>query len=62
MACIIKHNLGGDIHKKYSNEDLEKVRNEKMAGVEFLFKNCDGKLVGEDFNKEGIEFTIDYNG
>ena len=62
MAWIIKHNLEGDIHKKYSNEDLEKVRSEKMTGVEFLLKNCDGKLLSEDFNKEGIEFTIDYNG
>ena len=60
MAWIIKHNLEGDIHKKYSNEDLEKVRNEKMTGVEFLLKNCDGKLLSEDFNKEGIEFTICY--
>lgn len=60
MAWIIKHNLEGDIHKKYSNKDLEKVRNEKMTGVEFLLKNCGGKLLSEDFNKEGLEFTRGY--
>lgn len=60
MAWIIKHNLEGSIHNKYSKEDLEKVRNEQMTGVEFLLKNCDGKLWSEDFNQEGLEFTRAY--
>lgn len=31
-----------------------------MTGVEFLLKNCDGKLWSEDFNQEGLEFTKGY--
>lgn len=60
IAWIIKHNLEGSIHSNYSKEDLAKVRNEQMTGVEFLLKNCDGKLWSEDFNQEGLEFTKGY--
>lgn len=60
MAWIIKHNFEGEIHKKNSKEDLEKVRNEEMTGTEFLLKNCGGKLLSIDLNEEGLEFTRDY--
>lgn len=60
IAWIIKNNLEGSIHKEYSHDDLEKVKKEEMTGVEFLFKNCDGKLWCEDFSEEGLEFTRSY--
>lgn len=60
MEWIIKHNLEGDIHKKSSKESLQKVRNNEMNGIEFVLKECDGKLWDCDFNKEGLKFTENY--
>lgn len=60
FTWIIRHNFQGDIHNKNSRKDLDEVRNEKMTGVEFLLKNCDGKLLNIDFNDEGLEFTKSY--
>jgi hypothetical protein len=60
LAWIINNDLVGLLHIKNSKESIEKVKNRKMTGKEFLVKECDSKLWPEDLNEEGNKFANFY--
>jgi hypothetical protein len=60
LAWTILNGLEGEPHRKESKRDLTRVRNRKMTGRDFLFRNCDGVLTEEDLNDEGNAFARSY--
>lgn len=59
LAWVIKHHFEGSIHEDLQ-EDLQAVREERMTGVEFLLKNCDGKFWGKDVRDDIVDFVNYY--
>ena len=57
LAWIIHHGLEGDLHREGSVASLAAVRERRMTGREFLFKECDEKFWEEDLNDEGNAFA-----
>ena len=45
LSWIILNGLVGDLHKDESIESLEKIKKHEMTGRDFLFKECDEKLI-----------------
>lgn len=60
LTWIIDNNLIGQLHIENSKESIEKVKNRKMTGAEFLIKECDSKFWAEDLNEEGNRFAKFY--
>jgi hypothetical protein len=59
LAWIINNDLYGSIHNE-SQDQIEKVKNRKISGADFLIEQCDEKLWNDDFNEVGKEFTEHY--
>ena len=57
LAWAILHNFESEMHRKDSAESLRAVRERKMTGREFLFKECDEKFTSNDLNDEGNAFA-----
>ena len=57
LEWIIENGMEGVDSDK---EDCEKVRNGKMSGTEYLFRNCDGKLCDVDINENLLPFVEYY--
>jgi hypothetical protein len=60
LAWIILNNLEGSELKDYAQDSLRAVRTRQMTGREFLFKECDEKLIESDLNDEGNAFAAWY--
>ena len=60
LAWAILRGLEGDLHREDSVESLRAVRERRMTGRDFLFRECDEKFTGEDLNEEGNAFTKAY--
>lgn len=61
LAWIIKHDFIGEAHKdEKDKEAVEAVKNEKMSGIEFFIKYCDGKFWDIDVSNEILPFVQDY--
>jgi len=60
LSWIILNDLIGELHREGSVESLNKVKNRKMTGRDFLFKECDEKFTNEDLNEVGQKFTSFY--
>lgn len=57
MRWIIERGFEGEDSDK---EECEKVRNGQLSGAEYLLKNCDGKLWGEDIREDILPFAESY--
>ena len=62
LAWVINRGLIGQFHIDGSSESLSAVKERKMTGRDFLFKECDEKFWDEDLSEEGVEFTNYYYG
>lgn len=60
LAWAIHNDLVGDFHTQQSIESLQKVKDRKMTGAEFLQKECDEKFWEEDLSDIGSEFASHY--
>lgn len=60
MTWIIKNNMIGEIHLNKNTNYLKSVCEEKMTGTEFILNCCCSKILGCDFNEEGLNFTKQY--
>ena len=60
LAWAITRNLIGDFHKAESAEWIQKVKERKVTGRDFLFSMCDGKFWEEDLSEEGNAFCKVY--
>ncbi|QDP85235.1 hypothetical protein FNJ88_06560 [Chryseobacterium sp. SNU WT5] len=60
ITWTIQNNLIGELHLQDSKESLEKVKNRKITGRDFLIKECDSKFWDEDLNEEGNKFAKYY--
>lgn len=57
LAWIIMTGLEGDLHREGSQESLLAVRQRRMTGRDFLFRECDEKFWEEDLSDEGNAFA-----
>lgn len=62
LAWAITRDLAGELHSENSIESLVAVRERRMTGRDFLFRECDEKFTDEDLNEEGNAFTAWYYG
>jgi hypothetical protein len=62
LAWAITRGLEGDIHHEdaVSQAALAAVRERRMTGREFLFKQCDEKFCDVDLSEEGNAFARSY--
>lgn len=60
MAWAIEKDLIGSFHRENSAEDIEKIKQRKITGRDFVINICDEKLADEDFNDLGNRFLKDY--
>ena len=60
LTWIIENDLYGQLHREESREGIRKVLEKEWTGRDFLIQECDEKLLEEDLNEEGIEFTKYY--
>ena len=58
MAWVIKYDFIGDDHKE--NDGVEKVKEEKMTGTEYLIEYCDTKFWSVDVAELLISFVKEY--
>lgn len=57
LAWALLNGLAGELHLEEGSEDLEALKRKAITGVDFLQKNCDGKLTDEDLNALGNSFA-----
>lgn len=62
LAWVILNNLEGDLHIEESSDSLADVRERRVTGRDFLFKECDGKFWEVDLNDLGNAFARHYYG
>ena len=60
LAWAILRDLLGELLKQGSAESVQKVRERRMTGAQFLFKECDEKLTDEDLSEVGNSFAQQY--
>ncbi len=60
MAWAIINRLVSEEHEKNFAEDLQAVRERKISGRDYLFKNCNGALSDSDLSETGCRFAFDY--
>ncbi|GIM56636.1 hypothetical protein CAPN006_10300 [Capnocytophaga canimorsus] len=60
MGWVIDMKLEGEILKENFYKELQKFRERKITGADFLELCSDCKLVSEDLNAEANEFAKDY--
>lgn len=59
LTWIIQHHFVGSIHDD-DEEAVSAVCDEKLLGVDFLIKYCDGKLYAEDMSDDILPFAAEY--
>lgn len=60
LTWIIMNHLEGDFLRQESAQALEEVRRRRTTGRDFLFDECDDKMLEEDLNDEGNRFANSY--
>lgn len=60
LTWCIDNDLISEFQLEESEVDIEKVKNRKLTGTEFLIANCDEKFTDEDLNNLGNKFAKDY--
>ncbi|MCL1992537.1 MAG: hypothetical protein FWG66_06300 [Spirochaetes bacterium] len=60
ITWCIDNDLLSEEQKEDNHEDLQKVKNRKMTGGEFLINNCDEKFSASDLCELGNGFAGDY--
>jgi len=60
LAWAIHNDLIGDFHTQESIDSLQKVKDRKITGTEFLQKECDEKFWEEDLSDIGNVFASHY--
>ena len=60
LAWVIHNSLEGPELREYAQESLEAVKARRMTGCEFLFTECDEKLIESDLSDEANAFAAWY--
>ncbi|MDO4430619.1 MAG: hypothetical protein Q4B95_04885 [Lonepinella koalarum] len=60
LAWAFSNGLIGELHLEEYQDELKKLAERKITGVDFLIDLCDEKLWDEDFDDIGAEFAVDY--
>jgi len=60
ITWCIDNDLVSDFQLEESAEDVQRVKERKMTGRDFLLQNCDEKFTDEDLNDLGNSFAQDY--
>lgn len=60
LTWCIDNDLISEFQNAHREEDIQKIKNRKLTGAEFLIHNCDEKLTDGDLNDLGNDFAKDY--
>jgi hypothetical protein len=60
LQWCIENDLLSEWQQEDCEEDIQKIKEHKMTGGEFLIKNCDEKFVDDDLCELGNNFAEDY--
>jgi hypothetical protein len=60
ITWCIENDLLSEEQKEDCDDDIQKIKNHKMTGGEFLIKNFDEKFTDEDLCELGNNFAEDY--
>ena len=60
LGWVITRDLVGELHLEESAPRVQEVKDRRITGRDFLFFECDGKLIDEDLNATGNSFAMAY--